>query len=111
MWEAMHTRVDMQSCVDARLAELEIVFQRHEMGRPVGISGPIGRPIYNGKIEGAWEMAVADQSLIHMPLNVRTKYLRVQGAYKIYYSTITEEREAWRALQQFDHAGSLSPSK
>ena len=73
-WVAMHWRVEVQPCVDRRLAELAIVFARHDAGEPLGRLGSVGRPLYSHYSGATWNMAVADQSFAHMSVGVRQRY-------------------------------------
>src|ERR1700761_3766474 len=109
-WDALHTRVEMQPCLDARLVELGALIARHDAGQPLGRLGPVGRPGYMGEEREAWQMAVADQSLQHMSPALRAKYAETMGSYDIFTRVTNDERAAWLTLQQVNHAAVLSPA-
>jgi hypothetical protein len=109
-WEAMHWRVEVQPCVDRRLAELAKLFAHHDEGQPLGRAGLVGRPLYSTFSPAVWDMAVADQSFAHMPVAARQRYAAVQESDAIFNETVEEERSAWRSLQQLNHAERLSPA-
>jgi hypothetical protein len=104
---AMMVRVLMQPCVDRRLNELAEVFRRHDASKPLGLIAPIGRvTIFTGS-KSTLEMAIADQSVSHMPLARKQAIFATYGTYEIFTTTAQEERAGWRKLQALDHADSL----
>ena len=109
-WQALHSRVEMQPCIDGRLAELAALIARHDAGQPLGRLGPVGRPGYFGEDRAAWQMAVADQSLQHMAPDLRARYAGTIGSYDIFIRVTNDERAAWLSLQQINHAPVLSPA-
>jgi hypothetical protein len=109
-WDALHSRVGMQPCVDRRLAELATLIARHDAGQPLGKLRPVGRPGYFGEDRSAWQMAVADQSLQHMAPEVRTRYAGTIGSYDIFTRVTNDERAAWLSLQQINHAPVFLPA-
>lgn len=66
MWESMSARMVVQGCLDKRLNELKVVFQRYDRGLPLGIIAPIGRPARWNATQDALRMASADGSLSHI---------------------------------------------
>jgi hypothetical protein len=107
MWTAESARVVIQRCVDSRLGELALVFARHQRGEPLGIIGPIGRPsVWTGS-QSALEMATADGSLSHMPLDDKAAYFAVAEAYDAFAPAASEERASWRTLELLDEPESL----
>ena len=109
VWGVMTHRVAIQPCVDRRLAELAIVFDRHDSGQPLGIVGPIGRPSIFTADRNALNMATADGSLSHMPLDRKLAYFGAYGGYEIFARSGQEERDTWRSLKALNHAATLSP--
>ncbi|HEV2530813.1 hypothetical protein [Phenylobacterium sp.] len=107
-WNDLHSRVEMQSCVDGRLTELAALIARHDAGQPLGRLGPVGRPMYFGEDRAAWQMAVADQSLQHMDPDLRARYARTMNSYDLFIRSANDERAAWLSLQQINHAPVLS---
>lgn len=107
MWGAMSARAVIQKCMDRRLQELDLVFQRQRAGRPIGLVAPIGRPAVWTAGQSALKMATADGSLAHMPLADKRRYFAVAGAYDIFAPAAREERDSWRILQRLDVAEQL----
>jgi len=102
MWSAESARVVIQRCVDSRLGELTLVFARHQQGKPLGIIGPIGRPsVWTGS-QSALQMATADGSLSHMPLDDKAAYFAVAESYDAFVPIAGEERASWRTLELLD---------
>ena len=110
LWCAMTHRSVIQPCVDRRLAELAIVFDRHDRGQPLGISAPIGRPSIFNASRDALDMATADGSLSHMQLDRKLAYFAVQNGYDTFAVSGREERDTWRSLKALNHAAILSPA-
>ncbi|MEQ7872414.1 hypothetical protein ABDK56_00190 [Sphingomonas sp. ASV193] len=88
-------RVAQQGCIDRRLADLARVFERQRSGQALGIFAPIGRPTTFTGGEGALQMAMADESLTHMPLTEKQAYFEVSYNYQLFRTAATEERSAW----------------
>ena len=108
IWTALSARVVIQRCVDNRLADLSLVFDRHARGHPLGIFDAIGRPTVWSASTGALQMASADQSLAHMPLKAKAAYFDVQSTYEQFIHSAQEERDSWRVLQLLDAPATLS---
>ena len=107
MWGAMSARVVVQRCVDRRLKELALVFERQERGLPLGIHAPIGRPqVWTGS-QAALRMATADGSLAHMRLAEKQAYFEVANSYDTFAPSAEEERSSWRVLQALNNPASL----
>ena len=107
MWRAESARVVIQRCVDGRLNELALVFERHRRGEPLGIIGPIGRPSVWIGGQSALKMATADGSLSHMPMGDKAAYFDVAEAYDAFAPTAYEERATWRTLELLDDPADL----
>lgn len=107
---AMLSRLDLEPCVTARLADVRTLIARHDAHRPLGVVGVVGRPIYAAVSTGTWSMAVADQSLAHMPLKEKRRYIAAYTSFGIYETITNDERAAWRSLQVLNHADTLAPA-
>jgi hypothetical protein len=105
---AMLSRLDLEPCVTARLADVRTLIARHDAHRPLGVTGVVGRPIYAAVSTGTWSMAVADQSLAHMKLKDKRKYIAAYTSFGIYTAITDDERAAWRSLQTLNHADTLT---
>ena len=107
---AVLSRAEIQPCVDARLSAVRTLIRRHDEGRALEVLGPVGRPVYFTPATGAWDMAVADQSLSRMPFAERNTYLSAYQRFGAYSRNVGDERSAWRALQLLNEATSLLPA-
>jgi hypothetical protein len=107
MWNAMSARVVVQPCVDRRLSELDLVFQRHDRGLPPNIIAPIGRPAVWTGSQAALRMATADGSLSHMSLGDKRAYFSVAESYDTFAPAAREERASWRVLQGLNEPAAL----
>jgi hypothetical protein len=103
----LRVRFFMQPCIDRRLAELALVFRRHNAGQPLGLVAPIGRPTIFGGSKSTLEMATSDQSLSHMPLARKQTIFTTYSTYDVFAPTAAEERSGWRVLQGLDHPATL----
>jgi hypothetical protein len=108
IWGAMTARVAQQSCIDRRLAELAIVFSRHDAGQPLALTGKIGRPRVFTAGHTAIDIATADGAVSHMPLKTKQNYFAVYGSYGTFSPLAQEERTSWRSLQALNRAATLS---
>jgi hypothetical protein len=108
---AMLMRGDIEPCVAAKLDQADEVLRRHDKGLPLGVIGPVGRPQYLLAKFTAWHLALADQSISHMPMKEKASYLSLAGTIQNYEGTRLDERAAWRDLQILDDADRLSASE
>lgn len=108
IWDAMSSRVAQQPCIDRRLAELAILFERRDAGRPLGITAPIGRPRVWTAGRSALAIATADGAIAHMPLERKQAYFAAYGSYETFEPSANEERASWRSLQALNRAATLS---
>ena len=99
MWNAMSARTIVQNCVDKRLNELQLVFERRAKGSPLGIVSPIGRPAKWTGSQAALRLATADGSLSHMRFDDKQAYFEVADSYDVFATSNDEERASWRVLQ------------
>lgn len=96
------SRQEQQLCIDRRLQEIADVFEDHSRGRPLNIHGPVGRPVYYGGSQNAWQVEVADQSLSHMPLSEKLRFSDAFNSYANLKETLLREQDAWLRLQVLD---------
>jgi hypothetical protein len=110
VYATLLARVDMQPCIDARLADVKTILGRHRAGEPLQLKGPIGRPSAGTLSLGALDMAIADQSLSHMPLDEKSSYFDVKDSYQVFAATESIELEAWKTLRALDRAEQFTPA-
>ncbi len=105
---AMRARVAQQPCVDRRLADLALVFERREHSQPLGLVAPIGRVALWQRDDAALRIATADGSLSHMSVGEKKKYFKAFSAYLRTFAPVAqEERDSWKALQPLNHPAVL----
>lgn len=105
---AMQGRFELEPCFVPRLAEVREIIRRHDANEPLGISGPIGRPLYPPTQRPIWDLAVADQSIAHMELSEKRRFVEVYNWVSVYDAITNDERTALRALQSLNHADKLT---
>ena len=111
VWGAMSARMAQQSCIDRRLAELDALFADHDAGRPLHITGPLGRPrVFTGG-HTALQIATGDGAISHMPLKRKQNYFDVYQGYDTFAPSAQEERSSWRTLQALNHPKTLSDAE
>jgi hypothetical protein len=91
---SVKARAVQQACVDARLAELKTVFERHAAGEPLGMKGPVGRPQNNSVGNEIWDLAVQSEALNHMPLDERAAFA---GAFSNFANLLALRDDADRS--------------
>ncbi|MCW0198806.1 hypothetical protein [Sphingopyxis sp.] len=101
-------RAIQQPCVDARLAQLATVFQRHANGEPLQIKGRVGRPQNASTGDAVWQLAVQSGALNHMPLAERTDYAGAFSNYANLMALRDDADQSWIDLAALDNAESLS---
>ena len=111
IYGALLGRVDQQDCIDRRLADIGAILKRHSSGEPLRISGPVGRPSSFIPSLGAFDMAIADQSLSHMSQEEKSSYYAVRSSWTFFDSTESAELDTWRTLRALDHADALTPNR
>lgn len=92
-----------EPCVEHRLAEIETVFRMHHENRPVLMGGPIGLPYKWGSDRSAWNIALSDASLSHMPLAERRRFGNAVDVYDNVAALMNQEYAVWLRLQPLDH--------
>ena len=105
---AMQGRLELEPCFVKRLVDVKEVIRRHDGSEPLGIVGPLGRPLYPPTPRPLWELAVADQSLAHMKLSEKRRFTAAYNWMSVYDPISGDEREAWRKLQVLNHAAQLT---
>lgn len=98
----VQTRTDQAPCMARRLAELDTVFAKHASGRSVLLKRPFGQPETPHLRTSVWETAIADQSVSHMPLDIKLRYAALYEAIDWLRERTTEERDAWTRLNLVD---------
>ena len=104
------TRVDLQPCADARLADIATILKRHAANQPLGVTGPVGRVTASVAQMGPFDMALSDQAFAHMPLAEQEKYFEARGTYSDFREVTTREREAWQILGSLDRVATFTPA-
>jgi hypothetical protein len=102
-WDA---RVLQESCVEARLVELERWLRDWRAGRPQQLIGPIYAPISGPSGTSVWESrdpAVMTQ----MPLDVKLAYGEIYDQFANNEVQRLDERMTWLSLAEFDGAERL----
>ncbi|THD65960.1 hypothetical protein [Phenylobacterium sp.] len=107
---AMLGRMELEPCFAARLAEVNELIRRHDAGAPLGQLGRVGRALNPNTNKPLWELGVADQSLAHMTLKEKRRFIEAYNWVDVYRVNTTHESEAWRSLQVLNHAAVLSPA-
>lgn len=107
---SMQVRYELEPCFAARLAQVKAIITRHDTGKPLGIVGRVGRPLYPTMQRPTWELAVADQSLAHMSLAEKRRFMDAYNWVDIFDKVTTDERQAWRSLQALNEASVLTPA-
>ena len=115
---AVQARMVLQPCMDRRLADLKVVFERHARGQPLRLAGPVGVPPPGEGSRGSWSIAVSGQSLTHVPYKEQLDLSNAFANYENWDAIRRDEREAWVKLGGLDGAegndgcrlGAASPS-
>jgi hypothetical protein len=105
---AMMGRLELEPCYVARLADVKEIIRRHDANQPLGIAAPMGRPLYPPTPRPIWELAVADQSLAHMKLSEKRRFIETYEWVSVYEGITENERNALRELQSLNHADKLT---
>jgi len=92
-----------EPCVGRRLGEVETLFRLHHAGQPIRLLGPIGLPYKWGSDRSAWDIALSDASLSHMPLAERRRFGNAVDVYDNAASLMNQEYAIWLRLQPLDH--------
>lgn len=98
-----------EPCVERRLAEIETIFRLHHDNQLIRLSGPIGLPYKWGSDRSAWNIALSDASLSHMPLAERRRFGNAVDVYDNVAALMNQEYAVWLKLQPLDHPELLEP--
>jgi hypothetical protein len=99
-------RLSEEACINQRLAQLAEVFRRHQSGRPLGLKGPVGRPILWIATTGTWQ--TGGQGLEHIPLKEKLAFSDAFDAYQAFNVLRNQEDDIWRRLSLLDQPEFLS---
>jgi hypothetical protein len=103
-------RIAEQHCIDGRLNEIAIVFQRHAADQPLQLRAPVLRPVLWVGTTGTWDIAASGQALTHMPLDEKLRFSDAFGTFRAFTSLRGEEDEVWRTFSLLDQVGVLNDS-
>ncbi len=92
-----------EPCVERRLAEIQTIFRLHHGNQPIRLRGPIGLPYKWDSDRSAWDIALSDASLSHMPLAERRRFGNAVDVYENVGVLMKQEYAVWLRLQPLDH--------
>lgn len=92
-----------EPCVERRLTEIETVFRLHHDNQLIRFQAPIGLPYKWGSDRSAWNIALSDASLSHMPLAERRRFGNAVDVYDNVAALMNQEYAVWLRLQPLDH--------
>ena len=101
------TRLIQESCIQSRLKELRIVFERHKAGTPMGLKGPVGTPTVLNGGQGVWATSAGSQAMEHMSAEERQRFGHAFQAYAIMDANLAAEVDTWSELGSLDDAAIL----
>ena len=99
-------RMKENSCVDARLRELDRLLASWRAGHPLALTGPIGAPSSLSLETSAWQSRDAN-IVTHMPMQERLAIGRMYDEFANNEVHRLDEREAWLELGQFNGGSDL----
>ena len=102
MLEAIAERGVQQDCVDRRLKDIASLLERHASGEPVRVIGSVGRPTRASATRGSWPIALAGQTLLHMPQEEQLAFSNAFGSFDVWDRAIEYEYQDWLRLRQLD---------
>jgi hypothetical protein len=111
MYRSMLARVDFQPCVDRRLADIALIVKRHDAGQSVQLTGAVGRPSNMWSRTSAFDVALADTTFTHMPLEEKQEIFAQRTAYEFYRSAVESEVGVWKTLRSLDRVKSFTPTE
>lgn len=97
-----------QPCIDRRLREIALVFQRKAAGQPLGLRATVRRPAVWGGTTGTWDIALSGQALAHMPLEEKLDLSNAFSTYRHFRDLREQEDQTWRTLGLLDQANVLN---
>lgn len=104
----VQARILLEPCVERRLSELKVVFDRKSRGEPLGITGLVGLPVPRGGSRGSWNIALAGQGITHMPHAEQLDFSNAFSNYENWDAIRTDERTAWVRLGVLDRPVGLT---
>lgn len=104
----VRARQAQQQCVDHRLAEVQLLLERHHRGEPLGLVGKIGRPTRQTATRGTWQIALAGQALAHMGHDEKLAFSAAFGDFDLWDRNLEQEGQAWLRLAVIDNADLLT---
>ena len=99
-------RMRENSCVDARLHELDRLLASWRAGHPLTLTGPIGAPSSLSLETSVWKSRDAN-IVTHMPMQERLTIGRMYDEFANNEVHRLDERDAWLELGQFNGASDL----
>ena len=102
MLGAIARRGLQQDCVDRRLNEIATLLDRHASGQPVHVLGSVGRPTRASATRGSWPVALAGQTLLHMPQEEQLAFSGAFGSFDTWDRASESEYQDWLRLRQLD---------
>ena len=100
--DAATARLSQEPCIQGRLKELRIVFERHKAGEPLGLVGPVGAPAVVGAAQGVWATAAGSQTMEHMPAEERERYGSAFSGFAALDESLNGEARTWDDLAGLD---------
>ena len=100
-------RAQVAPCIARRLTELKTVIDAHARGAPVRLLGPVGQPQFPHIHNNVWQVALASQTVAHMPLELRLRYAGLYDSLDWMSAKTQAESEAWSRLTEIDDAADL----
>jgi hypothetical protein len=98
-----------QGCIDRRLNEIAEVLKRHSSRKPLGIAGPVTAPSRISATRGSWPIALAGQTLVHMPAEEQLAWSDAFGIFDTWDEALNNhEYSNWLRLQPLDGADMLN---
>lgn len=103
----IQTRRDQAPCMARRVAELRTILAAHSAGKPVRVLGAVSQPNFPHLRTSVWETAIADESISHMPRDIRLRYASVYEGIAWLRDKEAAESEAWTKFSQIDDSSIL----
>jgi hypothetical protein len=100
-------RAQVAPCIARRLTELKTAIDAHARGASVRFLSPVGQPQFPHIHNNVWQMALASQTVAHMPLALRLRYAGLYDSMDWLSAKTQAESEAWSRLTEIDDAADL----
>jgi hypothetical protein len=105
--DAVQSRMALEPCVHRRIGELQQLVDLSPDEASRRIAGKVGLPLPVSGSKGAWSIALAGETLSHMPLDEQLAYSNAFANYENWDVIRHEEREAWLQLVVLNHPRAL----